>query len=75
MKDLIDRINQLAKKSKTIGLTEEEKVEQQDLRQKYIENFRGNFKNTLMNVKVVDDEGNDITPKKLLDEQEKLKGR
>lgn len=73
MKDLIKRINELAHKSKTIGLTEEEKEEQQRLRQEYLAIFRGNMKNTLMNVKVVDEEGNDVTPEKLKEEQKKSK--
>lgn len=73
MKDLIKRINELAHKAKTIGLTEVEKEEQQNLRQKYLAIFRGNMKNTLMNVKVVDEEGNDVTPKKLKEEQKKTK--
>lgn len=71
MKDLIPRINELSKKSKTIGLTEEEKKEQKNLREEYIKRFRGNLKDTLMTVKVVDEEGNDVTPQKLKDEQEK----
>lgn len=73
MKDLIKKINELAHKSKTIGLTEEEKEEQQKLRQEYLAIFRGNMKNTLMNVKVVDEEGNDVTPEKLKEEQKKSK--
>ena len=73
MKELIKRINELAKKSKSVGLSEEEKEEQNKLRQEYIQNFRGNFKETLMNVKVVDQMGNDITPEKLLKEQNKKK--
>lgn len=71
MKDLIKRINELAHKSKTIGLTESEKEEQQNLRQEYLAIFRGNMKNTLMDVKVVDEEGNDVTPEKLKLEQKK----
>ena len=71
MKDLIKRINELANKSKTIGLTEEEKEEQQKLRKEYIQIFRGNMKETLMNVKVVDQEGTDVTPEKLIKEQKK----
>ena len=63
MKDLIKRINELANKSKTVGLTEEEKEEQQKVRQEYLAIFRGNMKNTLLKVKVVDQEGNEITPK------------
>lgn len=40
----IDRINQLARKSKTEGLTESEKAEQQKLRDEY----RADFKKSLM---------------------------
>ena len=73
MKDLIKRINELAHKSKTIGLTEEEKEEQNKLRQEYLSIFRGNMKNTLLNVKVVDEEGNDVTPEKLKSRQKQIK--
>lgn len=69
MKDLIKKINELANKSKTIGLSEEEKEEQQRLRQEYLAIFRGNMEKTLLNVKVVDKEGNDVTPEKLRKEQ------
>lgn len=73
MKELIKKINELANKSKTVGLSQEEKEEQNRLRQEYLATFRGNFKETLMNVKVVDGEGNDITPEKLIKEQNKRK--
>ena len=73
MKDLIKRINELANKSKTTELSPDEKAEQAELRKKYIENFRGSFKETLMNVKVVDPDGKDVTPEKLIKEQNKKK--
>lgn len=73
MKELIQKINELANKSKTVGLTEIEKEEQQKLRQEYLRVFRGNMKETLMNVKVVDEEGKDVTPEKLKMEQKKPK--
>ena len=73
MKDLIKRINELANKSKTVGLTELEKEEQQKLRQEYLKVFRGNMKETLMTVKIVDEEGNDVTPEKLKEDQKKPK--
>lgn len=73
MEKLIKRINELANKSKVQGLTEEEKAEQQDLRQEYLRIFRGNMKNTLLNTKVVDKEGTDVTPEKLKSEQKKDK--
>lgn len=73
MKDLIKRINELANKSKVESLTEAEKEEQQRLRQEYIQIFRGNMKKTLLNTKVVDKEGTDVTPEKLKIEQGKDK--
>ena len=36
----IDRINTLANKQKSVGLTEEEKIEQAELRKEYIESIR-----------------------------------
>lgn len=73
MKEMIKRINELANKAKTVGLTDLEKEEQQRLRQEYLAVFRGNMKETLMNVKVVDEDGNDVTPEKLKREQNKTK--
>ncbi len=57
-KEMIERINYLAKKSREAGLTNEESIEQQSLRQEYIRGFRQGLKNTLDNVYVVDDDGN-----------------
>ena len=54
---LIVRINELAKKSREKGLTEEEKAEQQKLRQEYIAAFRGNLKKQLDNIEVVRPDG------------------
>lgn len=53
MDDLTKRINYLYKKSKEEGLTEEEKIEQQELRQKYIDNVKRNFKSQLDTIKKV----------------------
>ena len=39
-KSKVDRINELARKSKSEGLTPEEKEEQAQLRQEYIADFR-----------------------------------
>ncbi len=49
----LDRINALAQKKKTVGLTEEEQVEQKELREAYLEAFRKNFKQQLDNVEIV----------------------
>lgn len=56
----IDRINELARKSKTVGLTTEEKSEQQILRREYIDAFRGNLKATLDSIILVDKDGRKI---------------
>ena len=45
----VDRINYLARKSKSEGLTEEEKAEQQVLRQEYIEDYRRSLRGILDN--------------------------
>ena len=51
---LIDRINFLANKSKTEeGLTEEELVEQSELRKEYLRLFREGFRQRLESIKVV----------------------
>lgn len=61
-KEKIARINKLAKKKKTTGLTANEQKEQKRLRAEYIKTFRNAFKKQLHNVKVVDEQGNDVTP-------------
>lgn len=56
----IDRINELAKKSKTAqGLTEQEKAEQKALRAEYIAEWRLGVTQTLENTYVVDEQGNE----------------
>lgn len=55
----IDRINALARKSKTPeGLTEEEKLEQQKLRRLYIDSFKESLVGQLENTYIVDEKGN-----------------
>ena len=61
----IKRINFLSKKAKKEELTKHEEKEQQQLRQEYVQAFRKSMTDTLHSVKVVDPEGNDVTPKKL----------
>ena len=53
----IARLNELARKSKTIGLTEAEKQEQQALRAEYIADFRKNLKSQLDNTVVINPDG------------------
>lgn len=45
--EMIERINFLAKKSKTEGLTEDEKTEQQSLRAEYVKSFKASLVSTL----------------------------
>jgi uncharacterized protein YnzC (UPF0291/DUF896 family) len=70
-KQKIDRINELAKKAKTVGLTEDEQKEQAALRKEYLQAFRQAVTDTLHSVKIVDPNGNDVTPQKLKDSQKK----
>ncbi|NLJ95994.1 MAG: DUF896 domain-containing protein [Clostridiales bacterium] len=53
----IDRINELYHKSKTEGLTEEEKKEQEHLRKEYIRCIRENMRGTLEKVSFVNPDG------------------
>ena len=65
---LIRRINELSRKSKAEGLTEDEKAEQAALRAQYIAEFRQGMMNTLDQVYIVDEKGNKkkLTPKNTL---------
>lgn len=53
----IRRINELYHKSKSEGLTEEERKEQKILRQKYIEAFRENLRGQLNNISIKEKNG------------------
>lgn len=57
-KEQIDRINELAKKSRETGLTDAEKEEQLTLRQQYIQEYRDSLISQLDNTYIVDEEGN-----------------
>lgn len=66
-KEKLTRINELSRKAKSGSLTKAEAKEQQQLREEYITTFRSSFKNQLHSIKVVDEKGQDVTPKKLAD--------
>lgn len=53
----IERINELARKKKTIGLTEAEALEQAQLRAQYLREFRANMEATLQAVRVEQADG------------------
>lgn len=54
----IDRINYLARKSRTEELTPEEKEEQAILRREYIDGFKRSLVGQLENTYIVDEKGN-----------------
>ncbi|MFC6332160.1 DUF896 domain-containing protein [Paenibacillus septentrionalis] len=62
MDKLVARINELARKSKTVGLTPAEQTERADLRAKYLSVFKSNFKQQLDSIKYVEDEESDTKP-------------
>lgn len=53
----LDRINELARKSKTIGLTEEEKQEQAILRKEYVTLVHNNLRGQLQNISILNPDG------------------
>ena len=53
----IERINELARKKKTVGLTAGEVEEQARLRRQYLEEFRANMKATLDQVYIEREDG------------------
>ena len=54
----IDRINELARKAKAEGLTEEELLERDRLRREYVAAFRENLVSQLEHTYIVDAKGN-----------------
>ena len=57
MNEVIARINALAKKAKTEGLTEEELVERDKLRRIYIDSYKANLVSQLENTYIVKHDG------------------
>ena len=55
--DVIKRINELAAKAKTEGLTEEETAERDKLRRIYIDNVKASLVGRLENTYIVDPDG------------------
>ena len=56
-KEQIERINELARKKKTVGLTAEETEEQAALRAQFLKVFRANMEATLQAVRVEQADG------------------
>lgn len=57
MTEKIDRINALYHKSQAVGLTEEEKEEQKQLRQDYIQAIRASLRGNLDSISVQEKDG------------------
>lgn len=57
-KSRIERLNELAKKAKSLSLSEAELAERDELRKEYIAAFKANLKATLDNTVIVDKDGN-----------------
>ncbi|MBS0936510.1 DUF896 domain-containing protein [Lactiplantibacillus plantarum] len=64
-KELLARINELAHKAKAEGLTELEEAERQELRQKYLKEFRAGFRQQVEMLQVYDKDGKEVTPEKV----------
>ena len=64
LNDTIARINELAKKAKTEGLTPEELAERDRLRRIYIDSVKANLVGQLDNTYIVDQKGNKTPLKK-----------
>lgn len=57
MEEKIKRINELYHKSKSVGLTEAEKAEQQALRAEFIASVRANVKSQLNSISIEQEDG------------------
>ena len=65
MDTLLVRINELAHKAKSTGLTAAEKTEQANLRQQYLKLFRESFRSQVEMMQVYDKSGKEVTPEKV----------
>ena len=63
MKAVIARINELAAKNKTVGLTEEELVERDKLRRIYIDSYKASLVGQLENTYIVQPDGTKVKVK------------
>lgn len=70
----IDRINELARKSKAEGLTSDEKMEQAALRQEYIAAIRRNLRGQLDQIDVKEKDGTIVNLGEKYDKRNYKKG-
>ncbi|ETT82159.1 DUF896 family protein [Bacillus mycoides] len=69
MLEVLNRINELAKKQKEESLTKTELNERTELREEYLQIIRGQINTTVTGLKILDPLGNDVTPEKLKEQQ------
>ena len=62
--ELLARINELARKKRTEGLTEEEIAEQKKLYEIYLSAIRGQVTNLLDSIEIVEEDGKKSKPSK-----------
>ena len=62
-------VSELAHKAKAEGLTPEETMERQELRDAYLKDFRSSFRSQVEMLQVYDKEGKEVTPEKVKDIQ------
>ena len=62
---LLKRINELAHKNKTEGLTTAEKAERKRLRDQYLKNFRAAFRSNIEMMQIFDKNGKELTQEKV----------
>lgn len=68
---LLKRINELAHKNNTEGLTTAEKAERKRLRDQYLKNFRAAFRSNIEMMQIFDKNGKELTPEKVKEIQRK----
>lgn len=56
-KERIERLNELARKKKSVGLTPEELAEQAELRQEYLAGIRASLEAQLANIEILEPDG------------------
>lgn len=61
----LTRINELARKNRTVGLTEAEFEERAQLRQEYLKEIRGQVSSNITSITIQNEDGIDVTPAKL----------
>ncbi|MGX2962088.1 DUF896 domain-containing protein (plasmid) [Peribacillus sp. JNUCC 23] len=67
----LKRINELAVKNRNEGLTVEETIERDQLRQEYLQEILGQVTSTMTSLTILSESGEDITPAKLVVEKAK----